>query len=100
METEIRQVQEGSDWMPTVAWRFCPGDCVFISDDKNGARLGRVDCVRLNWCPEREQAKDPGDDHLWVSFVKLILFNILLKANLPIRSHQKEEARVDPRFTY
>ena len=67
METEVRQVQEGSEWMPTVAWRFCPGDCVFIFDEKNGARLGRLDCVRLNWCPDQEQTKDPGHNHLWVS---------------------------------
>ena len=67
MEKERQQVENDAEWFRAEPWRFCPGEIVFILDADKKAKIGRVDCVRLNYCPDREQGKNPDADTRWVS---------------------------------
>ena len=67
MEKERQQVENDAEWFRAQPWRFCPGEIVFILDADKKAKIGRVDCVRLNYCPDREQGNNPDADTLWVS---------------------------------
>ena len=63
---EVNRVQKEAEWFALGGkWPYLPGDPVLVVE-KKGVKIGRIDCVRLHYCPTQNQGKEPDSKTLWV----------------------------------
>jgi len=61
---EVSRVTKEAEWFQSQKWPYLPGDPVLIVQRKT-LKIGRIDMVRLHYCPTQNQGKDPDKDTLW-----------------------------------
>ena len=68
---EVSRVKKEAEWYAPGKWPFLPGDHVLVVENET-AKIGRIDCVRLHYCPTQNQGKEPDEKTLWVSLTLLM----------------------------